>query len=215
MKTFLLLICVSIISMVYNINAQDNDSRNLIKIGAKIGANYSNVYDSEGEEFNADGKLGLVLGGYMEIPFGPYFGFHPELLFSQKGFQGTGKVIGFNYSFTRTTSFIDIPLLFALKPNQFMTILIGPQYSYLIKQSDSFESELYKQEIEQEFKNDDIQDNILGFIFGLDVHLNNFQIGGRVGMDFMNNKADGESTTPRYKNVWGQLTLGIDLLPLF
>ena len=213
MKKMIILI-LAVIYAIPNISyAVSNDSRNDFMVGAKIGTNYSNVYDSEGEEFDADAKFGIALGAFVAIPFGSFFGFQPEVLFSQKGFQGKGKVLGLDYSFTRTTSYIDIPLLFTLKPNPFMTLVVGPQYSYLVKQNDAFTSDLASNDVEQEFKNDDLNNNILGFTAGVDININSVVLGARVGMDFMDNHGDGTSSTPRYKNVWGQFTVGIAIAP--
>jgi hypothetical protein len=199
--------------MSNNSYSEGGDSRESLRLGAKIGANYSNVYDTEGEEFDAEPKFGLAIGVFAAIPLGLFMGLQPEIIFSQKGFQGSGKVLGSEYSFSRTTSYIDVPLLFALKPNQYMTVLIGPQYSFLLKQHDTFNSTLYSKDVEQEFNNENLQKNILGFIGGVDINFEHFILGARFGMDFMNNVGDGTTSTPRYKNVWGQLTLGIDIVP--
>jgi hypothetical protein len=52
------------------------------------------VYDSQGEEFDADSKFGLAAGAFLQIPFGKYLGIQPEVLFSQKGFKRTGRMFG-------------------------------------------------------------------------------------------------------------------------
>jgi len=185
-----------------------NDLRRQLMLGLKVGANYSNVYDSKGEQFNADPKLGFVGGAFLAIPIGKYIGVQPEVLFSQKGFIATGNILGSPYSFTRTTEFIDIPLFFALKPTEFLTLLAGPQFSYLLKQKDVFESSAVSSDQEKEFSNDNIRKNIMGFVGGIDITLTRMVIGGRVAWDAQTNNGDGSSSTPRYKNVWYQLTFG-------
>ena len=87
------------------------DNREKFQVGGKIGLNYSNVYDAKGEQFNADAKFGLAGGVFMCIPIGKYIGVHPEVLLSQKGFQASGILLGSPYNFTRTTTYLDIPLL--------------------------------------------------------------------------------------------------------
>jgi len=202
----IILVIVSAAFIVTNIVAQDDRSK--ISIGMKIGGNYSNVYDSEGEDFNADSKLGFAGGVFLAIPIGQFLGIQPELLYSQKGYQSSGSVLGLDYKLTRTSNFIDVPILFALKPSSMVTVLLGPQYSYLIKQTDVFDNPISDVVIEEEFENDNIRKNILGFICGVDVNISDFVIGARVSWDISNNNGDGTSTTPRYKNVLGQLTLG-------
>lgn len=198
------------ISVFNNSIAQENktDFRDKFTFGVKAGANYSNVYDSQGEEFRADAKFGLAGGIFVAIPIGMYFGIQPELLFSQKGFKATGRILGNTYRFTRTTSYLDIPLFFAVKPSEFITLLVGPQYSYLLKQSDVFANATTSIAQETEFVNDNVRKNIFGLAGGIDINLKRIVLGARAGFDMMNNNGDGTSTTPRYKNVWYQGTIG-------
>lgn len=205
------ILSIAAVAFIFNIgNAQvDNiDLREKLTFGVKVGANLSNVYDSESEEFNADSKFGLATGVFVGIPIGKYLGIQPEILFSQKGFKATGSVLGSNYEITRTTNYIDVPLLIAVKPTSFLTLLAGPQYSYLLKQKDVFENSSVTFEEEDEFENDNIRKNTMCFTGGFDVNLNNLVLGARAGWDFKENNGDGTSTTPRYKNVWYQATIG-------
>ena len=178
------------------------------QFGIKGGVNLSNVYDAQGEEFEADAKFGLVAGVFVAIPFGSLLGFHPELLYSQKGFKATGRVLGSEYEFTRTLNYLDIPLLFAIKPTRALTLLIGPQYSYLMSQKDEFNNEFISDTQTEEFNNENIRKNTLCFLGGVDLNLDQIVLGGRVGWDVTKNNGDGTSETPRYKNVWYQLTIG-------
>ena len=170
--------------------------------------NYANVYDSEGEEFDADPKLGMAAGVFLAIPIGTYIGIQPEVLFSQKGFKATGSILGEEYKFTRTTNYIDIPIYLALKPSSFLTIVAGPQFSYLMSRKDDFESSFLNTEQEDEFDNENIRKNTLGASLGLDININHFVIGARAAWDLQDNKGDGTSSTPRYKNTWLQATVG-------
>lgn len=202
----LLFMIISATLVAASVSAQDD--RGKISVGVKAGANIANVYDSEGDDFNADGRLGLATGVFVAIPIGQFLGVQPELLFSQKGYQSAGTVLGFDYSYTRTSNYIDVPILLALKPSSFVTILLGPQYSYLVKQTDVFENPFSDATVEEEFENDNLRKNTFGFVGGLDINLSDFVIGARVAWDLFNNNGDGTSTTPRYKNVVGQVTLG-------
>lgn len=206
-----ILITLSIFSTYLNIaNAQDNvtDFRENLTIGFKAGLNYSNVYDSQGEAFKTDPKFGLAAGAFIAIPFGRYLGLQPEILISQRGFHATGIILGDAYNFTRTTTYLDFPLLFSLKPSEFISLLAGPQYSYLIKQSDVFKNATTSIQQQTEFVNDNVRKNILCFTGGIDINLKHIVLGARAGWDFQNNNGDGTSVTPRYKNVWYQGTIG-------
>ncbi len=206
---------LTIIALIYTVNcsvAQDViDIRSKLMVGAKLGLSYSNVYDSQGEDFAADPKLGFVTGGFLAIPIGKYIGVQPEILFSQRGFHAKGRILGSTYEMTRTSNYLDVPLLFAFKPAAFITFLAGPQFSYLLSQKDEFKNATTSIAQEQEFENEDIRKNTLCFLTGVDINVKHLVLGARVGWDIQNNNNDGSSTTPRYKNVWYQATIGIRL----
>ena len=183
-----------------------SDSRQELKFGLKAGVNFANVYDEEGEEFVADGKTGFAAGAFVSIPLGQFIGFQPEVMYSQKGFKQSGSVLGQNFEFKRTSSFIDIPLQLQIKPLEQLTLLVGPQYSYLLDTKDEFNNSSVTNE--EEINNDNLKKNIFGFVIGADVNLEDFVISGRAGWDISKNDTDGNNTEPRYKNQVIQLTLG-------
>ena len=61
---------------------------------------------------------------------------------------------------------------------------------------------------QDDFNNDNIRKNTFCFIGGVDVNFDKLVIGARAGWDLKTNNGDGTSDTPRYKNMWYQLTLG-------
>ena len=184
------------------------DNREKMSFGLKLGTNYSNVYDSDNEDFVADSKFGFAAGAFVVIPFGTFIGIQPEILYSQKGFKSSGTYFGSTYEMTRTTNFIDVPVLFAVKPIEQVTLLFGPQFSYLMKQKDEFTGGSISSTQQQEFDNDDITKNILGLTGGADINVDNLVFGLRAGWDIKTNEGDGNSSTPRYKNMWYQATVG-------
>jgi hypothetical protein len=95
-----------------------------------------------------------------------------------------------------------------VKPIEYVTLLFGPQYSYLLKQKDEFTGGSLSSVQEQEFENDDIRKNTFSLIGGVDINVDNLVLGVRGGWDLKNNNGDGTSTTPRYKNMWYQATVG-------
>jgi hypothetical protein len=140
------------------------------------------------------------------------FGFQPEVLFSQKGFKATGTLLGRGYELTRTTNYLDIPLMLAVKPIQYVTVMAGPQFSYLIRQKDTFSNASDSFDVIKEFENDNIRKNIMGVVAGIDVNVKHLVVGARAGWDLSTNHGDGSSVTPRYKNAWLQATLGYRFL---
>ena len=196
---------------VTNSNAQSTaktDNRDALSFGIKGGANYSNVYDEQGNDFVADSKFGFAAGAFVAVPLGKFIGIQPEILFSQKGFKSSGTYLGSTYSMTRTTDFIDVPLLFAVKPIGQLTLLFGPQFSYLLKQKDEFTGGTISSTQQQDFDNNDITKNIMALTGGVDINVDNLVFGMRAGWDIKTNEGNGNSSTPRYKNMWYQATVG-------
>ena len=212
MRKLLLILTFAVIGINLCEAQVSDDSRKKFQFGLKIGSNFSNIYDSNGENFEAKGKFGLAGGVFMAIPIGKFLGVQPEVLFSQKGYKQTGTFLGSTYDLTRTTDYIDIPLLLSIKPVNFLTIQLGPQFSFLTKQKDVFKNALATVEQQDEFKNTNIRKNILCAVGGIDINIKRIVIGARAGWDIQNNNGDGTSTNPRYKNAWVQATLGFRIL---
>ncbi len=184
------------------------DHRSNLYFGVKLGSNYSNIYDAQGENFVADAKYGFAIGGFVSIPIIPIIGVQPELLFSQKGYKSTGTFLGNSYSMTRTTDYLDVPIYLVFKPVENVSILFGPQYSYLLKQSDDFTGGSITATDVQTYTNDNIRKNIFSLSGGVDINIDHLVIGLRASWDTTTNNGDGTSFTPRYKNMWYQATLG-------
>lgn len=185
-----------------------SDQRDHLLFGVKLGLNYSNVYDAQGENFVADAKFGVALGGFVSIPIGTFIGVQPELLYSQKGYKSSGTYLGTSYSMTRTTDFLEIPIYFVVKPVENISLLFGPQYSYLLKRTDDFTGGSLSASDIQTFTNDNLRKNIFGLAGGLDINIDHLIIGLRAAWDTTSNNGDGISYTPRYKNMWYQATIG-------
>jgi len=213
MKNFFIAISLFSLLSTTAVEAQNatDDTRNVVTFGIKAGANYSNVWDAQGQSFVADSKIGFAAGAFLGIPIGTFLGFQPEALISQKGFQGSGILLGSPYSFTRTTTYLDIPLQLQIKPAECLTLVIGPQYSYLLNEKDVYTYGGNSTQQEQAFSNDNIRKNIFGFVIGADVIISHFIISGRAGWDLQTNNGNGSSSTPQYRNQWLQLTIGFKI----
>jgi hypothetical protein len=119
MKKYIFLITITVfISFITKAQENRNDFREMLQFGIKLGTNYSNIYDAKGEDLKTKSRFGLAAGTYISIPIGKFIGIQPELLFSQKGFHATGKILGTTYEFDRITSYIDLPILIQLKPKR-------------------------------------------------------------------------------------------------
>jgi len=187
------------------------DARKKVILGFRGGVNRSNVFDESGGQFVANPKVGFAGGAFLAVPFGSLLGFQPEINFTQKGFQGTGNIGGEDYLITRTTNHLEIPLQLQVKPFAFISALAGVQYSYLLSQNDRTTFGANSTEQKQEFAHDNIRKNMFGAVVGFDINIGHMVISGRSGWDLLSNHGDGNSSTPRYKNMYLQGTFGYRL----
>ncbi len=206
-RSLLMLIVAAMFFATTMVSAQ-SDASNRVSLGLKFGANLSNVYDTQGEEFEADAKLGMATGLFITLPITHFLGIQPEILFSQKGYRGSGSVLGSDYSFKRTTNYIDVPLLLTFRTGDYLTLLFGPQYSFLLSQNYTFKSDVLDISRDEQFDNENLRKNTFCVTGGVDINLSNIVIGARAGWDVQSNEGDGTSSTPRYKNMWYQATIG-------
>jgi hypothetical protein len=183
-----------------------DDTREQKKFGIRAGVNYATIYDKNGS-FVADDKLGFVGGAFASIPFGKYIGVQPEVLYSQKGFKASGNVLGFNYNYEETLTYLDVPVQLQIKPISEVTILVGPQYSYLLDTKYEFNDNTSTLQ-QDAISKDNYKKHILGFVVGADLNLNGFIVGVRSGWDITQTDKDGNSTSSRFKNQVLQATLG-------
>jgi hypothetical protein len=186
----------------------NRDVRDRFQFGFKAGANYSNIYDVESENFAADYKFGFAGGIFMSIPLGKYLGVQPEFLYSEKGYESTGSVEGSSFDNTYTAKYLDIPVHLQLKPNEVVTFLFGPQFSFLLDKDNDFSNSFLTDEQEQEINNIDINKFTFGLSGGLDFNIGHVVLGGRMGWDLTQNDGLGTTVSPRYRNLWYQATLG-------
>jgi hypothetical protein len=212
MKKLIVLIALVVTGLTFNANAQDGSgTESKVKFGLKAGFNLSNVHDQKGNDHNTDVKMGFAGGAFLHIPIGSAFGFQPEILFSQKGFRATGQAIGANYKFSRTTNYLEFPLLLAFKPASNVALLAGPHISYLLSQKDAVKRGDYSTVHDQNFNNDNPRRNTVGFTAGADFYLPQAILAARIGWDLTDNNGDGTSSSPTYKNAFVQFCIGFNL----
>jgi hypothetical protein len=186
----------------------NRDARTSFQFGFKAGANYSNIYDVTSENFAADYKFGIAGGIFMSIPIGKYLGVQPEFLYSEKGYESSGSIEGSDFDNTYTAKYLDIPLHLQLKPNEVVTVLFGPQFSFLLDKDNDFSNSFLTEDQEQEINNIDITKFTFGLSGGLDFNFGHVVLGGRAGWDLTQNDGEGTTVSPRYRNMWYQATLG-------
>jgi len=76
------------------------------------------------------------------------------------------------------------------------SLRVGPLFSYLLKQTDTFSGNMITTQQIQEFKNDNVRKNMLGIVAGLDVNIGHAVLCIRAGKDYLNNNGDRSLTIP-------------------
>ena len=177
------------------------DNREELSFGIKAGINYSNVYSESGDGYVADGKVGFAGGLFVSIPLNELIGVQPELLYSQKGFKTEGTF----FDGQITSSYLDLPIHLQIKPTENISILAGPQFSYLL--STKYELNGFSA-IDEEDLDDNNNKATVGISAGVDFEIQNFLISARGSWDLNKVNKDNSTSDINYKNQLFQITLG-------
>lgn len=84
-------------------------------------------------------RTGFYAGGAVDIPLGDNFSIEPGLIYTQRGYGLRGnltinalKINALNARATAQMHYVDVPVLFKVKPAGGFTVFAGPQVSYLV-----------------------------------------------------------------------------------
>lgn len=118
-----------------------------INLASLKGANVNDVFAS---------RLGLVAGGFLNLPLGPTLALQPEVLYEQKG----GKLNGNPYQ----VDYIEIPILLDVTLVGPLDLLLGP----------SFDTNVFNNDNTVTVNREDV-----GLVLGGQLNLGRFLINGR------------------------------------
>jgi hypothetical protein len=193
----------------YSTRSSIDDQRRLPHLGIKAGVNISNIYDTKSENLTDTYKIGFAGGVFFSVPLGPVLGIQPEVIYSKKGYKGSGTILAASYRYTRNFDYIDVPILLQVKPSESVTIVGGPVFSWLLNKRFTLRDGTISVENQTALRESNIRKNTFGVTGGLDINLYPVILSGRVGFDLRDNNGDGTSTDPRFKNAWVQATVGL------
>lgn len=168
------------------------DAREELKVGIKAGINYSNVYSESGDDYVADGKVGFAGGVFVSIPLNQLIGIQPELLYSQKGFKTEGTF----FDGKVTSNHLDLPVHLQIKPTENISLLVGPQLSYLL--STKYEIDGLSL-VDEEDLEDENNRATFGISAGVDFTVQNFLISARGSWDLSKFNKDNSTSDINYK----------------
>lgn len=213
MKKIVLIILV-LASLSFSCKAQSDTTTSAIyfgnsswKLGIKAGVNITSAHRTAEEVFETEPRPGFVGGVFAEIPLSKYILLQPEALLSQRHLQMSGMLNANNYTFTRQATYLDVPVLVGFRPAKLVKLLVGPQYSYLLKQRDSFPSTV-SESLKEEFKGDTFRKHTVSVMLGAEFTLQRFVICSRLGWDLLSNRQDPADVTPEYRMIWYQFMVG-------
>lgn len=195
----------------YSTSSSASPSGTGVKFGIRGGINLSNISRDGDSDFSSGSKTGFNAGVFVDLPLGSVLSIQPEVQFSQKGFKSTGTYLGTPVEYKQTTNFIEVPLLAKIKPTTNFGILVGPQFSFLASTKTKFATGNASYETIVKEDNDNLRKNILGGVAGVEVSSGRFLVDLRYSMDFQQNRGDGTSVVPRYKNQVFALSVGVTL----
>ncbi|MEO7309163.1 MAG: porin family protein [Chitinophagaceae bacterium] len=185
--------------------------KNKVSFGVRGGVNLANIIKTDNSNYATEIKPGFNAAAFVDIPVVHGLTFQPELQFSQKGYKNSGSYLGNNYSYTTTTNFVEVPLLAKFSPSPGFGIVVGPQFSFLTSTVYKFKdnNSAYQKVIDN--KNNNLRNNIVGGVIGLEAGLDKLIFSARYSLDFQKNNGDGTSNTPKYRNQVVGLSVGVRL----
>jgi hypothetical protein len=177
------------------------------KIGLTIGANVSNQVSSNNSNYSTGSIAGLNAGLTFDLPIIYPLSFAPEVLFSQKGYEATTN----NGVFTQRTNFIDIPLLAKFKVGPSFNFVIGPQLSYLLNTTNTYDNGFVVSN-ETYYENNNGHKSFLDGVIGVSFDLGRYvDLRARYTLDFQKTDSQGSTYVPNYRNQVWQFGIGFKL----
>lgn len=162
-----------------------NASAQSIHYGLEAG---TNIFKMGGMSFDNKSKFGYSAGVYSDIQIHGRWGLQPALLFNEYSAKTADQFNNLYHgaSFQNVNlSYVSLPILVTFKTSDLFTILAGPQYGYLVYQT----QDLIRDPAEPRnvfAKND------LSIVFGGQLNLGRIRFGGRyvIGVTELNNLPD-------------------------
>lgn len=100
---------------------------------------FGSLLDKTDGYLNDRNRTGFYVGGAVDLPIGENFSIEPGLLYTQRGYGVKGsltinalKIDALNARATSQMHYVDVPVLFKVKPAGGFTVFAGPQVSYLV-----------------------------------------------------------------------------------
>lgn len=156
-----------------------------------------------GRSFSSSTHPGAHAGVYAEVMLDSTWSFQPELLWNlvnAKTADDFNSVYPDGYNaWNVSLNWISVPLLISYHLSDVWTIMAGPQYSFLVAQT-----QYVKSSTKEMFKKNDI-----GLVIGTQFSVGKVRLGARYNFGFSNLNGYDDSDTWKVKG--GQFFLGFNL----
>jgi Outer membrane protein beta-barrel domain len=183
-KQFLVL---SIVLMLFTTSGAYAQLFQSVHYGVRAGLDGDKI---SGRSFTGKLNGGVTLGGYAELNFNNSWGIQPELNYHLLTSETTDAFNSIYQGVTGTNvqlNYVELPVLLFFKPTPELSIMLGPQYSYLFAQTQNLlpsGGQLANQE--------PFEKNNISVVFGAQLNLGKFKVGARynwgvVSLDNLNN----------------------------
>jgi hypothetical protein len=181
--------------------SQSNDFYR-VRVGVAGGFNFADAVDAYNSNYSTSGITAFHVGLTLDVPIAYPVSFAPEVLYSQKGYSATTT----DGNFTQRSNFIDVPLLakFRLSPN--FNFVIGPQVSFPISTTNTYDNgfDVTAKEHYSTTTDRTVLDGVIGV--GFDINPN-VELRARYTIDFQETD-DNAYYVPGYRNEVFQLGIG-------
>lgn len=156
--------------------------------GVKGGANISTI-SKERSWDDTNARIGYYVGVYMHAPVNSIFSIQPEVLYNSVGVKyensKTSHTLGLDY--------ISAPIMFQFEPIPKLYVEAGPQFSFLVGNSDRNETDDVVT-IKKYRNNSNYNSFDLSGAVGVGFRVNNITIGARYLVGFTDIKKSGSTT---------------------
>ncbi len=175
------------------------------KVGFTGGVNFANTVGAYNSNYSTSNLTGFHAGIIFDLPILYPLSFAPEVLYSQKG-HATYTSDG---NFTQRTNFIDVPLLAKFKVGPIFNIYLGPQFSYLLNTTNTYDNG-FAITSQQYYENaHPIDRAVFAGVAGVGFDLGrNVELRGRYTYDFSKTDYAGNTYVPAFRNQVWQIGLG-------
>ncbi len=181
--------------------SQSNDFYR-VRVGVAGGLNIADAVDSYNSDYSTGSIAAFHVGLTLDVPIAYPLSFAPEVLYSQKGYSAQTT----DGNFTQRSNFIDVPLLAKFRLSPFVNFVIGPQVSFPISTTNTYDNgfDVTARDHYSTTSDRTVVDGVIGI--GFDINPN-VELRARYTIDFQQTD-DNAYYVPGYRNEVFQIGLG-------